>query len=142
MISWANSRVTVINANDTFCQFYERGDSFIKSELERQKINAEYGWQLVEIKKNDRIAVFKNIKTGETQDRPYGNFYYFSQARPEDIIAKAGLGDSNGLLDVDPYTLQHKKYSNIYGLGDVINTSTTKTFWAGFNQLHVVRNNL
>ena len=29
-LSWGNSRLTIINANDTFCQFYERGDQFIK----------------------------------------------------------------------------------------------------------------
>lgn len=58
------------------------------------------------------------------------------------VLSDAGLADSNGLLDVDPYTLQHKKYDNIFGLGDVVNVPTTKTFYAGLNQLHVVRHNL
>lgn len=62
--TWDNSRLTVINANDSFCQFYERGDSFIKSELERKKINVEYGLKLVEIKKDTQTAVFQNVKTG------------------------------------------------------------------------------
>ncbi len=43
---------------------------------------------------------------------------------------------------MDPCTLQHKKYSNIFGFGDVANLPTSKTFWAGFNQLHVVRHNV
>ena len=63
-------------------------------------------------------------------------------AKTQSNLAEAGLADSNGFLDVDPYTLQHKKYSNIFGLGDVTNVPTSKTFYAGFNQLHVVRNNL
>ncbi len=47
MFSWSNSRFTIINANDSFVQNYERGDSFIKSELEKRKINVEYGLKLV-----------------------------------------------------------------------------------------------
>lgn len=82
------------------------------------------------------------MKTGETSERPYNNFYYMTEARPEENLAKAGLADQTGLLDVDPYTLQHKKFSNIYGFGDVANLPTTKTFWGGFNQLHVVRHNV
>ena len=63
-------------------------------------------------------------------------------SKPQANLADAGLADSTGFLDVDPYTLQHKRYNNIFGLGDVNNVPTTKTFYAGFNQLHVVRNNL
>lgn len=63
-------------------------------------------------------------------------------AKPQSSIAEAGLADGKGFLDVNPYTLQHKKFNNIFGLGDVTNVPTTKTFYAGFNQLHVVRNNL
>lgn len=97
---------------------------------------------MVEIKKNTNTAVFKNLKTGETQERPYHNFYSLVEAKTDEILSKAGLADQSGLLDVDAATLRHKKYSNIYGLGDVNNTQTTKTFWAGFNQLHVVRHNV
>lgn len=38
--------------------------------------------------------------------------------------------------------MQHKNFSNVFGFGDVANLPTTKTFWAGFNQLHVVRHNV
>lgn len=56
----------------------------------------------------------------------------------------AGLAHSgsNNLLDVDKHTLRHNKYKNIFGLGDVCNLPTSKTFWGGFYQLHVVRENL
>ena len=58
------------------------------------------------------------------------------------MIAEAGLADSTGFLDVDPATLQHKQYSNIFGLGDVINAPTTKTFYGGLAQVGVVRHNV
>lgn len=63
-------------------------------------------------------------------------------AKPDNIISEAGLADAQGLLDVDPFTLQHKRYSNIFGMGDIVNAPTSKNFYAGFNQLHVVRNNV
>ena len=149
MISWANSRFTVINANNTFASQYDGADTFIKSELERRNINTEYGLKLVEVRKvqsrliqESQTAVFENIRTGERSERPYNNFYSLLEAKPDSNLAEAGLAASNGLLDVDPFTLQHKKYNNIFGFGDVANLPTSKTFYAGFNQLHVVRHNL
>jgi sulfide:quinone oxidoreductase len=52
------------------------------------------------------------------------------------------LTDSTGYLDVDPFTLQHKTYDNIFGLGDVINAPTTKSFYGGLSQVAVLRNNV
>ena len=57
-------------------------------------------------------------------------------------LTEAGLADNTGFLDVNPETLQHRKYDNIFGLGDVLNVPTTKTFYGGVNQMHVVRKNL
>lgn len=58
------------------------------------------------------------------------------------VLSEAGLADSTGLLNVNPKTLQHVKYDNIFGLGDVTNVPTTKTFYSGVSQLHVLRNNI
>lgn len=52
--------------------------------------------------------------------------------KPHENLVQAGLTAENGLLDVNINTLQHKKYKNIFGLGDVANLPTTKTFWGGF----------
>jgi NADH dehydrogenase FAD-containing subunit len=57
-------------------------------------------------------------------------------------LAEAGLADSTGFLDVDPFTLQHKTYDNIFGLGDVNNVPTSKTFYGGLAQVAVLRNNI
>ena len=58
------------------------------------------------------------------------------------ILADAGLADSTGFLNVDPETLQHKQYNNIFGVGDVNNVPTTKTFYGGLEQVAVVRHNV
>jgi sulfide:quinone oxidoreductase len=47
-----------------------------------------------------------------------------------------------GWLDVKQNTLQHNKYANIFGLGDVCNLPTAKTAAGVFNQVPVVAHNL
>lgn len=62
--------------------------------------------------------------------------------KANETIQSSGLGDSTGYLDVNQSTLQHPKYDNIFGLGDCHNAPTTKTFYGGFSQVHVLRHNL
>jgi sulfide:quinone oxidoreductase len=45
-------------------------------------------------------------------------------------------------VDVDPATLRHKQFANIFGLGDVTNTSNAKTAAAARKQAPVVAHNL
>lgn len=61
---------------------------------------------------------------------------------PNPIIASSGLGSSNGYMDVDKHTLQHKKYSNVFGLGDCLDIPVTKGFITNQHQVHVARHNV
>ncbi len=58
------------------------------------------------------------------------------------LIKESGLNSSNGQLNVDKRTLQHKQYDNIFGVGDCLDIPTSKTFYGGLAQVAVVRNNL
>ena len=89
-----------------------------------------------------QTAVFENIATRETSERPFHNMYSLMPAKPHQNLREAGLADATGFLDVDPFTLQHRHYDNVFGLGDVSNLPTTKTFYGGFSQVHVLRSNL
>lgn len=64
-----------MNANDKFVQYNESGDTFFKEELKRRNIRVEYGYKLVEVKKDQQIAVFEDLKTGAKQERPYNHLY-------------------------------------------------------------------
>lgn len=93
----------------------------------------EYNQNLTEINKETMTATFKNVKTGEFQNRNYNALYTLIPTEDHQSLIQSGLAnkESNNLLDVDHQTLQHKKYKNIFGLGDVCNLPTSKTFWAG-----------
>ncbi len=46
------------------------------------------------------------------------------------------------MVTVNPYTLQHTKYQNIFSFGDCANVPTTRGLYASLNQSVVLRNNL
>jgi NADPH-dependent 2,4-dienoyl-CoA reductase/sulfur reductase-like enzyme len=53
-------------------------------------------------------------------------------------IAESGLADATGYLDCDKYTLRHKKYPNVWGLGDCTSLPCSKTAAAVFSQTEVL----
>ena len=52
------------------------------------------------------------------------------------------IADQTGFVDVDKKTLQHKKYSHIFALGDCTNLPTSKTLAAVAAQSNVLFQNL
>ncbi len=58
------------------------------------------------------------------------------------MVVKSGLGDAHGLVDVNKYTLQHKRYENIFAFGDCIGGELTRTHSAAQAQNPVIKNNV
>jgi sulfide:quinone oxidoreductase len=58
-----------------------------------------------------------------------------------EFLAKSQLADANGFVDVVKETLQHKKFPNVFAIGDCTNLPTSKTAAAiaGSNSI-LVRN--
>jgi sulfide:quinone oxidoreductase len=54
-----------------------------------------------------------------------------------DFIKKSPLADAGGWIDVDPNTLKHAMYPNVFALGDATNTPNTKTGAAVRSQVPV-----
>lgn len=133
---------TVTNANDSFCQYFETADTFIKENLKKNGVDIELNTKLVEIDKKNYKAHFVNTQTGEKTEKEYHNLYVIPPTKPAQFLVESGLANKDGLLEVDRATLRHRKYKNIFGLGEVNDIPTTKGFWNSFYQLHVVRHNL
>lgn len=93
------------------------------NECHTRGIDVCFGQEMIEIKKdehNQKIAVFRNVDTGDIWEKPFFTACINPPSKPAPIIAEAGLGDANGLMDVNKYTLQHKKYENVFAFGDCI----------------------
>jgi len=63
------------------------------------------------------------------------------QAAPK-FVRESPLANAGGWLDVDHNSLQHNKYSNVFGLGDVAALPTAKTGAAIRKQVPIVLDNI
>lgn len=59
-----------------------------------------------------------------------------------DFVRVSPLADAAGWVEVDPATLRHKRYPNVYGLGDAASTTNAKTAAAARKQAPVVAHNV
>ena len=59
-----------------------------------------------------------------------------------DFIRVSPLADAAGWVDVDPATLRHKTYGNIWSLGDVMNAPNAKTMAAARIQAPIMAENM
>ncbi|MBX9784235.1 MAG: NAD(P)/FAD-dependent oxidoreductase [Chitinophagaceae bacterium] len=59
-----------------------------------------------------------------------------------DYFSKSALADAKGWFDADKYTLQHLRYKNVFGLGDILNTPNAKTGAAIRKQTPVLVTNI
>lgn len=59
-----------------------------------------------------------------------------------DFVRSSPLADAAGWVDVDQETLRHKKYTNIWSLGDVTNAPNAKTAAAARKQAPIVAVNM
>jgi sulfide:quinone oxidoreductase len=62
--------------------------------------------------------------------------------RPVDAVKNSKLADANGYVDINKETLQHKKYANVFAIGDCTNMPTSKTAAAIAAQSPILFRNL
>lgn len=89
-----------------------------------------------------RIATFKDLKTGTNVEMQFGTLLLTPDNKKRQLYENNDIADESGLVQVNPYTLQHVKYQNIFAFGDCVDVPTTKGLYATLNQGVVVRNNL
>jgi sulfide:quinone oxidoreductase len=59
-----------------------------------------------------------------------------------DFVRESPLADADGWVDVDQNTLQHRRFHNVWSLGDAMNAPNAKTAAAARMQAPIVANNL
>lgn len=88
---------------------------------------------------------YKDVKVDQDGDRYGIHFDMMHLAPPQaspKFIADSVLSTPEGWLSVDDKTMQHKKFNNIFGLGDVAQLPTAKTGAAIRKQVPVVVANI
>ncbi|MCY7993298.1 FAD/NAD(P)-binding oxidoreductase [Bacillus haynesii] len=108
----------------------------------RKDIQTMYKRNLIEIRPDSKEALFEHLETGEQEVFTYDLLHVTPPTKAPSCIKESALADAGGWVDVDPYTLQHKKFANVFGIGDCANLPTSKTGAAVRKQAPVVVRNL
>ncbi|KAK7814708.1 hypothetical protein U0070_018032 [Myodes glareolus] len=96
--------------------------------IQERDLTVNYKHNLIEVRADKQEAVFENLdKPGETKVIQYEMLHVTPPMSPPDVLKTSPVADSAGWVDVDKETLQHKKYPNVFGIGDCTNLPTSKT---------------
>jgi len=110
--------------------------------LVRKGIDARFCYNLVKIKPDEKIAIFEDLNSGKKDEIQYDMIHVTPYMGAPKFVAESPLADETGFLAVDIHTLQHKKFENVFGLGDNANLPTSKTGAAIRKQAPVLVDNL
>lgn len=96
--------------------------------IKERDITVNYKHSLIEVRPDKQEAVFENLdKPGETKVYQYEMLHVTPPMGPQDVLVNSPVADAAGWVDVDKDTLQHKKYPNVFGIGDCTSLPTSKT---------------
>ncbi len=113
--------------------------------IECYGINLQFGSKLVAVDGAAKIASFETQgadgKPVQVQ-REFDMLHAVPPQVPLDFVAKSPLAAESGFIAVDPGTLQHPLYPNVYSLGDGCATTNAKTAAAARKQAPVVAINV
>eukprot|EP01087_Luapelamoeba_hula_P003051 TRINITY_DN1287_c0_g2_i1.p1 TRINITY_DN1287_c0_g2~~TRINITY_DN1287_c0_g2_i1.p1 ORF type:complete len:492 (+),score=84.52 TRINITY_DN1287_c0_g2_i1:57-1478(+) len=107
-----------------------------------RNISTHFKHDLVEIKGAEKKAVFKQLDTQELLTVDYDFIHVTPPMGPCDFVKNSPIADAAGWVDVDKHTTRHKKYPNIFSLGDASSLPTSKTAAAISAQAYVLSHNL
>ena len=117
--------------------------------VQRKKIDLLTQYQLISIDGLNKKAVFRVTEaSGKVSDQElkYDLIHVVPPMMAPTVVSESELaekeGDQKGWLSVDKFTLQHKHFPNVFGIGDVTGVPNSKTGAAIRKQAPVVVENL
>ncbi len=108
-------------------------------------IKTNFNHNLVAIDGPAKTATFEMTDSEGNKQRVTKAFDMIHVTPPQsapDFIKNSPLANSAGWVDVNDKTLQHHKYSNIFGLGDATSTPNAKTAAAVRKQVPILVDNI
>lgn len=117
----------------------------LKSYMDKYGVALEFSQNLVKVDGPNKTAWFsKKDSEGntETVSTTFDMLHVCPPQTAPDFIRSSPLADAAGWVDVDQHTLKHKKYGNVWGLGDATNSPNAKTAAAIRKQAPVVASNV
>lgn len=101
--------------------------------------------EMTSVDDTSRTIEIVDNSSGTKETLPYDLLHVVPPQSAPDVVKASQLADPAspfGYVEVDRYTLRHKRYENVFALGDVANLPTSKTGAAIRKQAPVVVANL
>ncbi len=95
--------------------------------LARKGIETLFRHELTGVRPHTREAVVRDLETGAEQTIGYDLLHVTPPQRAPELVEGSPLASAAGWVDVDPSTLQHVRYANVFSLGDASSLPTSKT---------------
>lgn len=92
-------------------------------------ISGAFNTNLVEVRPDTKSAVFEVLAgddKGKKIEKEFGLLHVVPPMGPLDAVKNSPLADAAGWVDVNQGSLQHKKYENVFSLGDASSLPTSK----------------
>ena len=94
-------------------------------DVKNKKAVFTHAW--VESVYDEDFDVTENLSKSEQIELDYDFIHIVPPMSPVKALMESTLLGDSGWLDVDKYTLQHKKYKNVFGIGDTCGIPMGKT---------------
>lgn len=108
-------------------------------------VKLNLGSTLVAVDGAAKMATFREKDASGADVEIVRDFDFLHVTPPQvaaDVVRGSPLADAAGWIDVDQATLRHKKYANVFALGDACNAPNAKTAAAARKQAPIVAENL
>jgi sulfide:quinone oxidoreductase len=113
--------------------------------VKKYDLNLNFGENLVKIDGPTKTAWFEKSDANGNKSLVERKFDMLHVSPPQsapDFVKGSPLANEAGWIDVDPETLRHTRYSNIYALGDACSAPNAKTMAAARKQAPIVATNV
>jgi sulfide:quinone oxidoreductase len=146
-----NARMMYAAAGPVIFGIKEFADALTKV-VERKGIETYFLHKLVEVVPERRLAIFEVTEAHPSgpqvsrREIPYDLLHVVPPMSAPKVVRESPLASSEegqkGWLEVDKFTLQHKRFANVFGIGDVTGVPNSKTGAAVRKQAPVVAQNI
>ncbi|MCB1664138.1 MAG: TIGR01244 family phosphatase [Pseudomonadales bacterium] len=113
--------------------------------IEKYNATLNFSHKLIRVDGEKKTAWFEKADAeGKTEvvSTDFDMIHVCPPQQAPDVIRSSPLADAAGWVDVDQETLRHKKYANVWSLGDVMNAPNAKTAAAARKQAPIVAHNI
>ena len=113
--------------------------------IEKYSAELNFNHRLTKVDGESKTAWFEKSDADgnkETVSTEFDMLHVCPPQQAPDFIRSSPLADAAGWVDVDQGTLRHKRFENIWSLGDVMNAPNAKTMAAARKQAPIVAHNM